>query len=887
MAKKAGYTKKELYSRGPQITYSGRNLDEVAFPLGGIGAGMVTLGGWGQLRDFEIRNRPDKGDVIPNTFFAIRCKQGKTDVTKVLQGQVEGCFTGKAQGTAAFSGEGHSARFSTGEGFPHFRKSTFRGEYPFAFMEMSDAGMPVAVKLTAWNPFIPLNEDDSSIPAAILSYTLKNTTKSAVEVMVYGSTSNRIGKAPSTPLGIRMTAEEKPEGRKNTARRGAGLSGLYMTNERIDTEATAFGTMALAVLGREAVTHAAWEDDQVIRLFEGMAQTQWPPKKAKGQQQTGTLGVPVKLAAGETATVTFVLSWHFPNYERYWGNAECACGSEECKPPQWKNWYASRWSDAWDVAGYVAGNFERLEAETKAFHKALFSSTIPDYVLDAVSANISILKSPTCIRLSDGTFYGFEGCNNTSGCCDGSCTHVWNYSQAQAYLFPALARSQREADYKYAQRKDGCGEFRIPLPLGTKPAFKFHPAADGQMGAVMQVYREWLVSGDSKWLKSMWPATKRSLEFAWKFWDADRDGVMEGVQHNTYDIEYYGPNTMMGSLYLGALAAGEKMALAAGDKEAAKEYKRLLKKGSAWTDKNLWNGEYYEQKVRPDAYKNYQEPFKTNTLSRGGDGKFAKWPKWQYGKGCLSDQLIGQWYSRMLGLGDLYDGKKVKKALKSVFAYNWKKDLTDHPALFRLYALRDEAGLIICTWPKGGRPGYPTLYGDEVWCGIEYQVASHLIYEGFVDEGLTITRGVRERHRGDRRNPWDEFECGHHYARSMASYAVMTALAGFSYNGVEGRMGFAPRVSEKEFKVFWSVGSGWGTYAQSVSGGKTKVTVEVVYGKLELSRLDIGVKAARKASARAGGKRVEATAKKTRDGVSVIFAGPVTAKAGEKIVVEM
>ncbi len=463
------------------------------------------------------------------------------------------------------------------------------------------------------------------------------------------------------------------------------------------------------------------------------------------------------------------------------------------------------------MARYVEANFRRLHEDTLLFQETLFSSTLPPYVLDAVSANISILKSPTVLRLEDGTFYGFEGCNNASGCCEGSCTHVWNYAQALPFLFPALQRSQREADYKYAMRDDGFIQFRLPLPLGAAPDFRFHPAADGQMGGVMQVYREWMISGDTEWMKRQWPSARKALEFAWKYWDADRDGVMEGMQHNTYDIEFYGPNTLMETLYLGALLAGERMARACGDDASADEYRRLFEKGSAWTDEHLFNGEYYEQDVRPDAHLAWPKPIARSPSETGATdaspGRLSS-----TARAASATRSSAHWIATLLGLGPRPRPREVQKTLQSIFKYNWRADLTDHPCTLRIYALRDEAGLLVGSWPRGERPGSPFMYADEVWCGIEYQVASHLIYEGFVDEGLAIVRGVRDRHRGDRRNPWDEFECGHHYARSMASYGVLTALSGFSYDGVEKRMGFAPRVYANRFRVFWSVGSGWGEY---------------------------------------------------------------------------
>jgi uncharacterized protein (DUF608 family) len=876
MAQKAGYSKAELYRRGPQITYTGRNLDEIAFPLGGIGTGMITLGGWGQLRDFEIMNRPAKGAFIKNAFFAIRVRQGKTDVTRALQGPVEGDF----------NEESISVRRFTGEGLSHFRKCAFRGEFPFAYLALSDASVPVKVDLTAWNPLIPLNADDSSIPAAIFAYTVKNMTKRPVDVTLFGAISNPVGRG----LGAGDDILKKPadtETRVNAARHSGGASGLYMHDTALALDSPRFGSIALAALGAKAEVAASLPDELVEKIWEIISGQKAFPTKDAGRTPTGLVGVDARIPAGGAVTVPFAITWYFPNFEQYWDNVEGCFG---CAPqgPTWRNWYATKWSDAWDVAEYIAAAHERLYGETKAFHDALFSSTLPDYVLDAVSANISILKSPTCLRLTDGTFYGFEGCGCTSGCCQGSCTHVWNYAQALPYLFPGLQRSQREADYKYAQAEDGFGQFRLPLPLGTKGQFKFQAAADGQMGAVMQVYREWLISGDTKWLKSMWPAAKRALEFAWKYWDADRDGVMEGMQHNTYDIEFYGPNTMMGSLYLGALLAGERMARIAGDDAAAAEYRRIFEKGSKWTDANLFNGEYYEQKVNVDANKVWPEQYRKLSEAHGRDDRFP-WPKWQFGKGCLSDQLIGQWYAEMLGLGKLYDPKKVRKALGAIVKYNWRADLSEHPGLLRIYALRDEAGLIICTWPNGGRPGYPSLYADEVWCGVEYQVASHLIYEGFVDEGLAVTRGARERHRGDRRNPWDEFECGHHYARSMASYAVMTALAGFSCNMAEGRMGFAPRVFANDFRVFWSVGTGWGTYAQKAAGEKRTITLEVKYGSLGLKELSIAVgkPLPRSVKATVDGAEVAASVAKTAGGAIIAFKKTARLEAGQRLTVTL
>ena len=256
-------------------------------------------------------------------------------------------------------------------------------------------------------------------------------------------------------------------------------------------------------------------------------------------------------------------------------------------------------------------------------------------------------------------------------------------------------------------------------------------------------------------------------------------------------------------------------------------------------------------------------------------------PPYQYGEGCLSDQLIGQWYARMLGLGDLLDPGHVKSALAAVFRHNWKPDLSGHANPQRVYALGEEAGLLLCSWPTGGRPRFPFPYSDEVWCGIEYQVASHLIYEGFIEEGLAIVKAVRDRHTGVRRNPWNEFECGSHYARSMASYALLAALSGFSYSAPAGRFSFAPKVNAEDFACFFSVASGWGVLRQKLEGEKKSAGVEIKAGALALRELGLGFQIGG-AMVSLAGKHVKATI----DGAALRFAEPVTVGSGESLSVK-
>jgi non-lysosomal glucosylceramidase len=356
----------------------------------------------------------------------------------------------------------------------------------------------------------------------------------------------------------------------------------------------------------------------------------------------------------------------------------------------------------------------------------------------------------------------------------------------------------------------------------------------------------------------LWPNLKRALEFAWLKWDADRDGVMEGQQHNTYDIEFYGPNSMMGTLYLGALRAAARMARHLGDTKCAQQYEALAEQGGKRLDQALWNGEYYVQKV------NEQEPL-------------AK--RYQYGEGCLSDQLLGQWFAEVVNLGKLIPQEHIRATLRSIMKYNFQEDFSDFPNVQRLYAMNDEKGLLLCSWPHDKRPALPFPYSDEVWTGIEYQVAAHLIYEGFVKEGLAITQAVRDRYDGARRNPWDELECGHHYARAMSSWSLLTALSGYAYSAPHKELRFRPRINQANFRALYTTGSAWGSYSQTLTKGKLDAEIRVQEGHLELAVVKLPAPAAQVKLA----SKHRATVKVASGEATIAFAEPVKLGPGQKL----
>lgn len=362
--------------------------------------------------------------------------------------------------------------------------------------------------------------------------------------------------------------------------------------------------------------------------------------------------------------------------------------------------------------------------------------------------------------------------------------------------------------------EEGHVTFRAALPDGPTK-HDFHAASDGQLGGIMKVYRDWQISGDHDWLKKMYPLAKRSLDYGIRTWDPDHRGGLFEPHHNTYDIEFWGPDGMCTSIYLGALSALAIMAKAVGKPGDAPFYEELAGKCARFLDEQLFNGEYYQQLVQHQGLRNtsFAELVAKVDENSSEMQRLLKreGPKYQYGTGCLSDGVIGTWMARIYGIHTPLNREHVRKNLQTIFKNNFRTDLSEHANAQRPgYAMGHEPGLLLCSWPHGGKPTLPFVYSDEVWTGIEYQVASHLIEEGFVNEGLTLVKALRSRYDGRVRNPWNEYECGNYYARAMASYALIGALSGLRYSAVEKCLWFGPKLKTRPFKSFFSIATGFG-----------------------------------------------------------------------------
>ena len=741
----------------------------------------------------------------PEAAFAILHIKGETGITKLVEGPFPP-FKIFDQGL-----QGQGLRRGGFEGFPRFQKCSFKGEYPFGEASLTDTSVPLEVKTTGWNPFIPLDDRNSGIPCAILEYALNNISNKTVE---YEFSYHLSHLAPGC----------KPDqaGSMNAVIPGKGV----LMNNREDPNAEAFGSAALIAIGESPRIKAmwlrspGWEFDSLSALWREVSTGHFTTNEGSNSVDTagrngGSILLEGKLAPRESRTHTIVIAWHFPNCylreglksesTRVNGNPGCRTVSENAAPP-WRPFYAAQWKDARDVALYVEQNYASLRARTVKFKDALFSSTLPSYVLDAVSANLGILKSPTVLREENGNMWGWEGCFPDSGCCHGSCTHVWNYAQAFPHLYPQLERTLRDLELVRSMDERGHVTFRGAIPDGPVD-HSFHAASDGQLGGIMKLYRDWHISGDTEWLKRMYPLAKRSIDYGIRTWDPDHKGALFEPHHNTYDIEFWGAEPMCTSIYIGALSAMAQMARAVGEAADAEFYGDLARKSAAYMDEHLFNGEYYEQKVQYEGLRNttFAETVAHVDETSSEMQRLLKreGPKYQYGSGCLSDGVIGAWMAAIYGIDVPLSRANLRSNLQAIFKHNFKTDLSEHANAQRPgYAMGHEPGLLLCSWPRGNKPTLPFVYSDEVWTGIEYQVASHLIHEGLVEEGLSIVKAARSRYDGRTRNPWNEYECGNWYARAMSSYALLGALSGFRYSAVERTLWFAPRIENTAVPMF-------------------------------------------------------------------------------------
>ena len=626
-----------------------------------------------------------------------------------------------------------------------------------------------------------------------------------------------------------------------------GLDDIVFTDEPPTDDAMEdlhdFGSMTLAMLGSTPadLASAALGSDGDLSSAKPDAAV------ALDASLAGAVGRQLQLEPGQQATVTFLVSWHFPNLRL-----------RALKAKTHGRYYAQRFDSALAVARYLAGQFDRLAGQTRLWRDTWYDSTLPYWFLDRTMANTSTLATTTCHRLADGRFYAWEGI----GCCAGTCTHVWHYAQAVARLFPELERDTRErVDFGLAFHAD-------TGLIGYRGELHDHHADDGQAGTILRAYREHQMCADSSFLQENWPKIKLALQFLINR-DANADGVIEGAQPNTLDASWYGRISWLVSIYLAALRAGEEMAKEQEDRAFAEQCRAILTRG-AQKILELYNGEFF-----------IQEPDPQHADAIGVDG------------GCHIDQVLGQAWAFQVGLGRLFSQSHTRTALQSLWKYNFALDVGPFRKQFekgRWYAAAGDAGLIMCTWPKGGKredwqKHWQYQYFNECMSGFEWQVAAHMIWEGMIEEGLAVARAIHDRYHAAHRNPYNEIECSDHYARAMASYGAFLAACGFEYHGPQGHLGFAPRISPHDFRAAFTAAQGWGTFRQRREAGRQTCAVALKYGKLRLASLAFAVETgkASNATVQLGEQLLQTRLQLDGDRALIQLAEPVVVETGQTL----
>lgn len=825
-----------LFAEGSTRIYRGEHLSAISIPIGGIGAGTIQMNGKAERSVWQIFNNFNPLSV-PNSFFAVRIGgRNREPAVRALQTTAAGPF-------------------------PAMQNLSFRGEYPFAWYDFEDENLPVRLQMEAFSPLVPLSTKDSAIPCAVFRFTAENAADDPVEVCFLAVQQNAVGFTGSAPVVDGKFQGYGGNRNRIVAERNATI--LHMTADRYPAS-PGFGDMVLMTTARDVSGTASWSTlDELWEDFRSdgaLEEDSHAGPSPEFRTLDGALAARITLDPGENGTVPFVLTWFFPNANH--GNGE-----------KWSfpgNMYANWWRSAFHVAIHLVENLDRLEVQTRLYHRTFYESNLPHWLLDRISSQIAVLRSKTCFWAGNGYFGAWEGCCPGSGCCHGTCTHVWHYAQAHARLFPEIARNMREATYSY-QHPDGALPYRHP---------DHPPAFDGQCGDILGAYREHLCSNDGKWLSKIWPKVKKAMDHTIRQWDGDEDGVLSGAQHNTLDGSLGGSTSWLGTMYLSALAASEKMAVLQGDREASIKYRGIRQSGKIKQNDTLWNGEYYVQIRDPQ-------------------------PREDYGEGCSIDQALGEWWANQVGIEVHYPPERVRSALRSLMKYNFKANFHGILQSPRKFVDDDDAGMQMITWPKGPRPRPTIRYGDEVMTGFEYAAAATMIQYGMVQEGFLVAKAVRDRYDGRLRqgldprksscwgysgNPFGDDECGKFYARALSVWSILLACQGFLYDGPASVIGFKPVWKPEEHRSFFTAAEGWGLFTQTRKEGEQAAHIDLRYGKLDVGLLEIAL--AEKArpsrvSARKGRSPIQAEYAFQEPCLRISLTPKVTLKAGEVLSVEV
>lgn len=491
----------------------------------------------------------------------------------------------------------------------------------------------------------------------------------------------------------------------------------------------------------------------------------------------GALCSSFELAPGEERKVRFTLSWFFPHLYASDGSI---------MGHMYENWFA----DAEDVSRFLNDRYEEISRKTRAFADSLYDTTLDQELSDAWSGQLSTLvKSSWWIK--DGRFAVWEGL----GCCGLHTTDItYHGSFSIIALFPELQKRQMQMGAQH-QLSDGRVHhlFRGDLQTVDETGYE---RVDMNQQFIMLVLRDYLWTGDRSYLESLWPNIVKAMDFI-KALDGNDDGLPDkNTRLNTYDAwDLRGTPVYIACLTLGAYQAAVRIAKELGHDALAQEWTGLLDKGRRSLETVLWNGEYYSLWVDGD----------------------------ERDECCMSDQLDGEWFARLVGFGSFLPTQRVQDTLKAIIRYNYEADY----------------GLANASYPPGMKPKRATYKNAQVegtWTGIEYAIASMLIDCGLFEDGLMLVKNIDHRYRRAGMI-WNHVECGSHYYRAMSSWATLLAATGFKVDMADRIVTMNPRTGGERFRAPWYSATGWGMMDRADGS----FTIACASGELAFDTLRVGV----------------------------------------------
>ncbi|MGE8378346.1 MAG: GH116 family glycosyl-hydrolase, partial [Sphingobacterium sp.] len=657
-----------LHQRGEKIAYrkSKNELRYIGMPVGGLHAGTVYIGGDGRLWLWQIFNTAYDGEregIEPKNVMwnngqelvRVRPRDGSAYVEPAIADNLRGMEQGFAV-SVFFNGK-HVVKELREN---HWDEIVFEPTYPTCRITYSSADFPVDVVLTAYSPFIPLDQDNSSLPLTTLHITLENKTDRTIEVAITGWMENGVHKGRKDFNAVKKVSH---------LAEGSGIKVLGYSCDQVPDaarQAGDSGTMAFTCIDPQA--------EVVTRLKK------WPvaPHSLKPDNsdsvigfsdfQVGAFTVKRTIKSKENSQISFAISWHFNNPHPKL--------QENLKDAKAGYLYGTKFKDAVAVIDYYVANKEKLDVETLVWQQTWNDSTLPHWFMDRTFVNIGTLATANTMRFASGRFWGWEGV----GACAGTCTHVWQYGQSMGRIFPDLERNLREVtDLGVGfQPETGAIIFRAE--------YEKRPAIDGQAGVILRFYRDHQMSTDETFLKRNWPKLKQAIQFVLDQ-DKNGDGMTDTPMENTLDAVWEGEIAWIVGLCLAAVQAAGYMAGEVGDKKFQQICLDYVKKGSENMDKHLFNGEYYIH--RPNAAAGRTKLGSYNT--------------------CHIDQVYGQAWCSQVDMPRVNSKEKTLSALKALWKYNFTMDVGPYIKTHlggRPYALAGEGGMVMNTNPKNEDKAY-------------------------------------------------------------------------------------------------------------------------------------------------------------------------------------